>query len=110
MLSEEIKENIKRHYGSSDEDLADLGAVMDALQDMDKIEDLKRKLETQQLESEKKLSDLDKSWRDRYRERFFDGDVSIPDIADLEDESDARQPEDISIEEYIAKIEKEERK
>ena len=84
MLSEEMKENIKRHYGNSDEDLKDLGDIMDA------------------------LKDLDKSWRDRYRERFFDGDVSIDDVVRLENDGDeAPDPADISIEDYIADMMKE---
>lgn len=105
MISEEMKENIKRHYGNSDEDLADLGAVMDALADLDKLEDIKRELETARLEADQKLKDLDNTWRNRYRERFFDGDVETPDLVDVETEEEL--PEDISIEEYLAEIEKE---
>ena len=108
MLSEEMKENIKRHYGNSDEDLKDLGDIMDALKDLDELESLKRDLETSKLEADQKLKDLDKSWRDRYRERFFDGDVSIDDVVRLENDGDeAPDPEDISIEDYLADMMKE---
>lgn len=108
MLSEEMKENIKRHYGNSDEDLKDLGDIMDALKDLDELESLKRDLETSKLEADQKLKDLDKSWRDRYRERFFDGDVSIDDVVRLENDGDeAPDPADISIEDYLADMMKE---
>lgn len=103
MVTDELKENIKRHYGSSDEDLADLAVVMDALQDIDKIEDLKRDLETAKLEAEQALKNLDESWRDRYRARFFDGDVAVPDIIDIEN-TDEDTPEEITIEDYIDEI------
>lgn len=108
MISEELKENIKRHYGNTDEDLKDLAAVMDSLADLDKLEDIKARLETVTLESEKKLKDLDETWRNRYRERFFDGDVMTPELADVT-ETDEEQPEDISIEEYLETITKKEK-
>lgn len=108
MISEELKENIKRHYGNTDEDLEDLAAVMDSLADLDKLEDIKARLETVTLESEKKLKDLDETWRNRYRERFFDGDVMTPELEDVT-ETDEEQPEDISIEEYLENITKKEK-
>lgn len=104
-ITEEMKENIKRHYGETDEDLKDLAAVMDALNDLEAVEDLKRSLETAKLESEKALKDLDASWRTRYRERFFDGDVTTPDIVDLDAEADD-EPENITIEEFLKEMEK----
>ena len=106
MLSDEIKENIKRHYGDTDEDLTDLGAVMDALNELDTLDTLKRQIETMRLENDKALKDLDTSWRTRYRERFFDGDVTTPDVVDLDGE-EKEEPEDISIEEYLDMITKE---
>lgn len=102
MLSNELRENIKRHYGDTDEDLKDLGDVMDALKDLDELDTIKVNLQTANLEHEKALKDLDESWRKRYRERFFDGDVSIPDLVDDEEKEDA--PEDISIEEYLSEF------
>lgn len=99
MLSNEMRDNIKRHYGDTDDDLKDLGEIMDALKDLDELETIKRNLETSNLEHEKALKNLDDSWRKRYRERFFDGDVSIPDFVDEEQDED--NPEDISIEDYI---------
>ena len=99
MLSNEMRDNIKRHYGDTDEDLKDLGEIMDALKDLDELDVIKRNLETANLEHEKALKSLDESWRKRYRERFFDGDVSLPDFVDEESEED--EPEDISIEDYI---------
>lgn len=104
MVPDELKDNIRRHYGSTDEDLADLAAVMDALQDLDKVAALKTQLETATLESQRKLKELDESWRTRYRERFFDGDVAVPDVVDSESKED--EPEDITIEEYIESISK----
>ena len=83
MIKEEIKESIKKHYGDSDEDLAELGLIMDALADIDKVDEIKTALETAKLENEKALKDLDKSWRERYRERFFDGDVVVFDALQL---------------------------
>lgn len=99
MISEELKENIKRHYGDSDEDLRDLGEIMDSLEDLDKLEQIKTQLQTITLESEKKLRELDENWRKRYRERFFDGDVVIPDVE--EEPSESEDAEDITIEEYL---------
>lgn len=102
MISEELKENIKRHYGDSDEDLRDLGAIMDSLEDLDKVEAMKTQLQTMTIESDRKLKELDDSWRKRYRERFFDGDVTVPDIE--EPDSDERDAEDITIDEYLESI------
>lgn len=110
MLSDEMKENIKRHYGNSDDDLKDLGDIMDALKDLDQLDILKRDLETARLESEQKLKDLDKTWRDRYRERFFDGDVSVSELVNLENEGDEEpDPADVTIEDYLADFMKEEK-
>lgn len=108
MISAEMKENIKRHYGDSDEDLKDLGEIMDALSDLENVETLKRNMETMKVENDKALKDLDDRWRTRYRERFFDGDVEVPDF-DLDDDKEGEpEPEDISIEEYIEEIMKKE--
>lgn len=105
MLSNEMRDNIKRHYGETDEDLKDLGEIMDALKDLDELETIKRNLETSNLEHEKAIKALDDSWRKRYRERFFDGDVSIPDFVDEESEED--DPEDITIEDYLKEFKNE---
>ena len=106
MITEELKENIKKHYGNSDEDLKDLGQVMDALDGVDEVENLKRQLETSKIENEAALKKLDAEWRDRYRERFFDGDVTVPDVVDpLSDDSD--DAEDVTIEDYIEIMKKE---
>ena len=107
MVTEELKENIKRHYGTSDEDLTDLAVVMDALDDLDKLEEIKSKLETVTLESEQKLKELDQRWRDRYRERFFDGDVDVNLDDDLDPEDEKNKIEDITIEDYVEEIRKE---
>lgn len=106
MISEELKENIKRHYGSTDEDLQDLAAVMDALQDLDKVEDLKTQLQTVTLQAEQKVKELDETWRNRYRERFFDGDIVTPELADPADDPAEPDPEDITIDEYLENITK----
>jgi len=108
-MLEELKENIKRHYGDSDEDLKDLGDVMDALKDVEQVEDLKAELETAKLEAEQALKKLDAEWRERYRSRFFDGDLATPDLID-EDGDGEDDPEDVTIEDYIeefVKLEKE---
>lgn len=103
MLSDEMKDNIRRHYGDSDSDLADLGAIMDALKDLDKLDELKRELEAARLENDKALKDLDANWRARYRERFFDGDTAIPELNPIsEDETD--EQEEITIDEYLDSI------
>jgi hypothetical protein len=107
MVTEELKENIKRHYGTSDEDLTDLAVVMDALDDLDKLEEIKSKLETVTLESEQKLKDLDQRWRDRYRERFFDGDVDVNLDDDLDPEDETNKIEDITIDDYVEEMRKE---
>ena len=107
MLSQEMKDNIRRHYGTSDEDLKDLGEVMDALGDLDKLEEIKGELETYKLEAEQKMKDLDNSWRTRYRERFFDGEVAIGDYIDELDKDDSDDISDITIEDYLEDIKKE---
>ena len=106
MVTEELKENIKKHYGSTDEDLKDLGQVMDALSGVDEVEQLKRQLETSKLESEQALKKLDDEWRNRYRERFFDGDVTTPVIED-DPSLPGNEAEDVTIEDYIKTISKE---
>lgn len=103
MIPEELKENIKRHYGNTDEDLSDLAQVMDSLEELDKVEEIKSRLETVTLESEKKLRELDETWRNRYRERFFDGDILAPDISE-ESEPETESAEDITIEDYLRTI------
>jgi hypothetical protein len=80
--------------------LKDLGEIMDALKDLEELEVTKRNLETSNLEHEKALKSLDDSWRKRYRERFFDGDVSVPDFVD-DDINSEDDPADISIEDYL---------
>ena len=107
MIKEEIKESIKKHYGDSDEDLQELGLIMDALADIDKVDEIKIALETAKLENEKALKDLDKSWRERYRERFFDGDVVNPTLADDGIDEGEEDPEDITIEDYVEELKKE---
>lgn len=106
MLTAEMKENIKRHYGDTDEDLKDLAEIMDALEDVEKVDELKTALETAKLEMDKALKDLDTEWRTRYRERFFDGDVGTP-LIDPEGEDDKPEPEEITIEDYIEEMKKE---
>lgn len=105
-MLEELKENIKRHYGDTDEDLKDLAEVMDAIKDVENVAAIKAELETAKLEAEKALKDLDTEWRNRYRARFFAGDVETPDLVDLEN-TDAKEPEEITIEEYLEEITKE---
>lgn len=107
MVTDELKENIKRHYGDSDEDLSDLAAIMDALDDLDKLDDLKSEIETLKLEAEAKIKSLDNEWRTRYRERFFDGDVQVDLKDELDESTDDENPEDISIDEYVESITKE---
>ena len=105
MVTEELKENIKKHYGSSDEDLRDLGEVMDALSGVDELENMKRELETAKIKADEALKKLDEEWRNRYRERFFDGDVTVPVVEDFDDvETEA---DDVTIEDYIEEIKKE---
>jgi hypothetical protein len=105
MVTEELKENIKKHYGSSDEDLRDLGEVMDALSGVDELENLKRDLETAKIKADEALKKLDEEWRNRYRERFFDGDVTVPVVEDFDDVE--TETDDVTIEDYIEEIKKE---
>lgn len=105
MVTEELKENIKKHYGSSDEDLRDLGEVMDALSGVDELENVKRELETAKIKADEALKKLDEEWRNRYRERFFDGDVTVPVVEDFDDGE--TETDDVTIEDYIEEIKKE---
>lgn len=106
MPKEEIYEIIKKRFGTSDEDLQDLGTIMDALDGIDRAETLEQEIANLKLENDKALRDLDNAWRDRYRERFFTGDADISDLvekmenADTEGELDA----EITIDEYLNRL------
>lgn len=101
---EEIIEIVRKRFGTSDEDLHDLGVVMDALDTIERADSLEQQIANDKLAHEKALRDLDNAWRDRYRERFFKGDTDVSDIFDALDEKDEEKAEDaetITIDEYL---------
>lgn len=106
MPKEEIYEIIKKRFGTSDEDLADLGTIMDALDGIDKAEMLEQEIANNKLEYEKQLRDLDNKWRDRYRERFFTGDSDITDIIQKMEDADDKgeEAEEITIDDYLKRL------
>ena len=103
---DELYEIIKKRFGTSDEDLADLGVVMDAFDSIERAETLEQEIANVKLETDKKLRDLDNAWRDRYRERFFTGDTDISDIVDKMENADSDDEPDteITIDEYLKKL------
>jgi hypothetical protein len=106
MAKEEIYEIIKKRFGTSDEDLNDLGIIMDALDGIDKAETLEQEIANNKLEYEKQLKDLDNKWRDRYRERFFTGDSDITDVIQKMEENDSKgeEAEEITIDDYLGRF------
>lgn len=112
MKKAEVIEIIKKRFGTSDEDLKDLEVIMDALEGLERADFLEQELATMKIENEKALKDLDETWRNRYRDRFFAGDVAFEDVVDkLENPSEKEDAnEDISVEEYLEELTKEEKK
>lgn len=106
MAKEELYEIIKKRFGNSDEDLNDLGIVMDALSSIDRAETLEQEIANVKLESDQKLRDLDNAWRDRYRERFFTGDSDITDIVQRMESADStgETEAEITIEDYLNRL------
>lgn len=112
MKKAEVIEIIKKRFGTSDEDLKDLEIIMDALEGIERADFLEQEIATMKIENEKALKDLDETWRNRYRDRFFAGDAGFEDIIDkLENPAEkADENEDISIDEYLEELTKEEKK
>lgn len=102
----EIYEIIKKRFGTTDEDLQDLGTIMDALDGIEKADYLEQEIANQKIEYEKKLSDLDQAWRDRYRERFFNGEADVSDLIEKMEEKQEKdeETEEISIDEYLDRL------
>lgn len=108
MEKEKVIEIIQKRFGTSDEDLADLEVVMDALEGIEKADYLETEIANIKLETEKALKDLDDTWRKRYRDRFFNGDSDVEEIIDkLETEDREDDATDITLEEYLEEIKKE---
>ena len=108
MEKEKVIEIVKKKFGTSDEDLEDLGVIMDALEGIDKADYLEKEIANLKVENEKALKDLDETWRTRYRDRFFNGDTGIEDVIDkLENNEDEKTPIDITLEDYLEEIKKE---
>lgn len=108
MEKEKLMEIIKKRFGTSDEDLADLEIVMDAFDGIERADTLEKEIANVKLENEKALKDLDDTWRKRYRDRFFNGDSGVEEIIDkLEEDEKEETGEDISIEDFLEEITKE---
>ncbi len=110
MEKEKVIKIIKKRFGDSDEDLADLEIIMDAIEGIDRADYLEREIATVKLENEKALADLDATWRKRYRDRFFNGDSDLEDVIDRM-ETDEREAEnaEITLEEFIDELREEKR-
>ena len=52
-------------------------------------------------EWEKKYYDNDRSWRERYRRRFFTGTSAIPGTDEMEDEGEKITPENIKVDDLF---------
>lgn len=106
MPKQEIYDIIKKRFGTSDEDLTDLGTIMDALDGIDRAETLEQQIANMTLAHDKELKDLDNAWRERYRERFFTGDSNISDIIDkLENDPETIEEQtEITIDEYLERL------
>lgn len=66
---EEIMESAKTLFGDRNDD-----EVISFYEDLtDSYNDNANEVETVKAEYEQKLSDLDKEWRDKYTQRFFEG-------------------------------------
>ena len=108
MEKDKVIEIVKKKFGTSDEDLQDLGVIMDALEGVERADYLEKEIANLKVENEKALKDLDETWRTRYRDRFFNGDTGIEDVIDkLENPEDEKTPMDITLEDYIEEIKKE---
>jgi len=112
MKKDEVIEIIKKRFGTSDEDLKDLEVIMDALEGIDRADFLEQELATMKIENEKALKDLDETWRNRYRDRFFAGDAGFEDVIDKLENPDEKDEanEDLTIDEYLEELEKDEKK
>lgn len=106
MNKSDVMDIIKKRFGTSDEDLNDLDTIMTALEGIDRADFLEQEVANQKIEYEKKLSDLDQAWRDRYRDRFFNGDTDISDLVEKMEEKEEREEEtaDITIDEYLSRL------
>lgn len=108
MEKDKVIEIVKKKFGTSDEDLQDLGVIMDALEGVERADYLEKEIANLKADNEKALKDLDETWRIRYRDRFFNGDSGIEDVIDkLENSEDEKTPMDITLEDYIEEIKKE---
>lgn len=108
MEKDKVIEIVKKKFGTSDEDLQDLGVIMDALEGVERADYLEKEIANLKAENEKALKDLDETWRTRYRDRFFNGDTGIEDVIDkIENPEDEKTPIDITLEDYIEEIKKE---
>lgn len=106
MNKEEVLDIIKKRFGTSDEDLQDLDTIMTALDGIERADFLEQEVANQKIEYEQKISDLDQAWRNRYRERFFNGDTDISDLVEKMEEKSEKEEEaaDITIDEYLARL------
>lgn len=110
MEKEKVIEIIKKRFGTSDEDLSDLEIVMDAFNGIERADSLEKEIANVKLENEKALKDLDDTWRKRYRDRFFNGESDFEEVVDkLENDEKEEVGEDISIEEFLDEITKEDK-
>lgn len=107
MKKEEVVEILKKRFGTSDEDLADLDTLMTAFEGIERAEYLENQIATERLEHDKALKELDDTWRTRYRERFFTGDSDVSAVIDkLENTHDdvTGESEELTIDEYLEKF------
>ena len=87
------------------EDKSDSGIAF--LEDMtDTYNDMENRVKGDGENWEQKYKDLDESWRNRYRHRFFAGDVrGVPESVTKVDETEQYDPDEIKVEDLFTEKE-----
>lgn len=75
------------------------------IEDMtDTYNDMENRLNGDATNWEQKYNELDKSWREKYRHRFFSGNGGSIDRPDDEDEADDYNPDDVKIDDLFEEV------
>ena len=74
------------------------------LEDMsDTYNELEKRANGDGVDWEKKYNDLDASWRERYRHRFFGGDAGNPNSINSKNDPDEYDPENVGFDDLFSK-------
>ena len=87
------------------EDTSDEGIAF--LEDMtDTYNDMENRANGDGVNWEQRYKDLDESWKNKYRHRFFSGgNTAVPDCGGIDNGSDERDPNDITVEDLFTQKE-----